>query len=366
MSTDKGIRVVIAEDDVLVGEMVRGILEAGGYVVVGIAANGRRAIEMTQELKPDLLLTDIQMPDMDGIEAARNIQVHCPTPVVVLTAYETPELVERASQVGVGAYLLKPPDIREVERAITIAMARFADMMELRKLNADLDAYAHTVAHDLKNPLSGLVSAADYLVQEGDNVPREDMSQYLQIIARSAHTMNDIIDDLLLMAEARGMEVRLEPLDMGYIVAEARKSLAWMIEEYHAQLDIPAEWPTSMGHASWVEGVWVNYLSNAIKYGGRPPSLELGGSVQPDGMTRFWVADNGPGIPVEQQTAIFDPFKQLDSKRVGGHGLGLSIVQRIIEKLGGKVGVESEAGKGSTFYFTLPSSWKYIKMNVQF
>ena len=83
-------------------------------------------------------------------------------------------------------------------------------------------------------------------------------------------------------------------------------------------------------------------------------------------MTRFWVADNGPGIPVEQQSAIFDPFKQLDSKRVGGHGLGLSIVQRIIEKLGGNVGVDSAAEKGSIFYFTLPSSWRQVRMNITY
>jgi CheY-like chemotaxis protein len=100
--------------------------------------NGLQAIEMTQSTRPDVVLMDIKLPDMDGIEAARRIYESCPTPVVVLTAYDTPELVERASAAGVGAYLLKPPDVHEMDRAIAIAMARFDDLMELRRLNAEL------------------------------------------------------------------------------------------------------------------------------------------------------------------------------------------------------------------------------------
>jgi AmiR/NasT family two-component response regulator len=93
---------------------------------------------MTQATRPDVVLMDIELPDMDGIEATRRINESCPTPVVVLTAYDTPELVERASAAGVGAYLVKPPDADEMDRAITIAMARFDDWMELRRLNAEL------------------------------------------------------------------------------------------------------------------------------------------------------------------------------------------------------------------------------------
>jgi signal transduction histidine kinase len=109
--------------------------------------------------------------------------------------------------------------------------------------------------------------------------------------------------------------------------------------------------------------VWVNYISNAVKYGGTPPAaprVELGGEVQPDGMARFWVRDNGSGLTQEQQTRLFTPFTQLNQVRARGHGLGLSIVRRIVEKLGGQVGVESSGvpGEGSLFYFTLPGDKK--------
>ena len=100
--------------------------------------------------------------------------------------------------------------------------------------------------------------------------------------------------------------------------------------------------------------MWVNYLSNGIKYGGRPPRVELGATVQPDGMVRFWVRDNGPGILLEEQARLFTLFTRLDQVQVKGHGLGLSIARRIVEKLGGQVGTESEIGQGSVFSFTLP------------
>jgi len=136
----KDTHVLIVEDDPMVGEMIQGLLEDIGYTVAGKAIDGLQAIEMTQSLQPDVVLMDIKMPDMDGLEATRLIFERCPTPVVVLTAYETMELVEEASAVGVGAYLVKPPNAREMERAITIAIARFDDLMELRRLNAELQA----------------------------------------------------------------------------------------------------------------------------------------------------------------------------------------------------------------------------------
>lgn len=139
---EKDIRVLLAEDDYLVVQMIKGILQERGYAIVGEAADGSEVVELTQALQPQVVLMDIQMPDMDGLEATRLIYECCPTPVVVLTAYETPELVQRASRVGVGAYLVKPPNSRELERAITIAMARFDDMVTLRRLNAELQAYA--------------------------------------------------------------------------------------------------------------------------------------------------------------------------------------------------------------------------------
>ncbi|NJN94505.1 MAG: response regulator [Anaerolineales bacterium] len=138
MNLSKSPGVLIADDDPLVSEMIRGTLEDLGYRVAGEATNGGEAVELTRRLQPDLVLMDIEMPMVNGIEAARQIYQLCPTPVVMLTAYETPALVQQASMAGVGAYLIKPPRARELERAITVTIARFNDMLALRRMNEEL------------------------------------------------------------------------------------------------------------------------------------------------------------------------------------------------------------------------------------
>jgi signal transduction histidine kinase/DNA-binding response OmpR family regulator len=227
--------------------------------------------------------------------------------------------------------------------------------IELQERNEELDAFAHTVAHDLKSPLSTIVGYADMLVRDFTASRAEELRGYLQIIARNGFKMGNIVDELLVLAAIRKHEVALEPLNMALIVNEARQRLSFMIEEHQAEIILPDSWPAVLGYAPWIEEVWVNYLSNALRYGGRPPRMELGATGQSDGSVRFWVHDNGPGIDPEDQVRLFTLFTQLSQVRAKGHGLGLSIVRRIVEKLGGEVGVESEVGKGSTFWFVLPT-----------
>ncbi len=146
------------------------------------------------------------------------------------------------------------------------------------------------------------------------------------------------------------------PLGMHSIVAETLRRLAPpMIAEYQAEMFVPDTWPAALGYGPWVEEVWVNYIGNAIRYGGRPPRVELGAEAQPDGMVRFWVRDNGSGLMPEARARLLVPFTQLAQLHGKGHGLGLSIVQRIVDRLGGQVGVDSEGvpGRGSVFP-TLP------------
>ena len=179
---------------------------------------------------------------------------------------------------------------------------------------------------------------------------------YLHKIVGYGSKMSNIIDELLLLSEVRKAEVHTEPLDMNGIVAGAQLRLAHLVEEYGAEIIKPSDWPLAMGYGPWIEEVWVNYLSNAIKYGGDPPRVELG-ATEIDGKVRFWVRDNGSGVPPEARDRLFTPFTRLDQVRAKGHGLGLSVVQRILDKLSGHVGIEGAGtgGRGSLFYFTLPS-----------
>lgn len=227
---------------------------------------------------------------------------------------------------------------------------------QLQARNKELDAFAHTVAHDLKNPLGILTNMAEILLEDYPHMPSYKLAEYLRSIAHSGRRANSIVEALLLLAGVRQQTVNLQPLDMSGIVAEALHRLNPMIAQYQAEITTATTWPAVLGFAPWVEEVWVNYLSNGLKYGGSPPHLELGAATQEDGMVRFWVKDNGVGLSPEAQAKLFTEFTQLEPDRMEGHGLGLSIVRRIVEKLGGQVGVESEGkpGQGSTFSFTLP------------
>jgi signal transduction histidine kinase len=231
---------------------------------------------------------------------------------------------------------------------------------ELVARNEELDAFAHTAAHDLKSPLGLMIGYADVLSvmlkEDYGDLPLGNIIGHVQTIAKHGHRMGRIIDELLLLAGVRQVEVESEPVDVEGTAREALQRLVDMIEEYQAEIVMSETWPMAMGHGPWIEEVWVNYLNNGIKYGGRPPRLELGSERLPDSRIRFWVRDNGPGITPEEQDRLFRPFTRLDQADTKGYGLGLSIVRRIVEKLGGEVGIVSEIGQGSMFTFTLPAA----------
>jgi len=233
--------------------------------------------------------------------------------------------------------------------------------LELEASNAELDAFAHTVAHDLKNPLTTMIGFSTLLESRFQRMSPERVAEDLKRITMTGYKMSNIIEELLLLASVRKVEeVQTAPLDMAAIITESLLRLSGLIGDVHAEITYPNTWPVALGYAPWVEEVWTNYISNALKYGGRedvglPPRVELGFDEQPDGKIRFWVRDYGRGLQPEEQSRLFTPFTRLHQVRIEGHGLGLSIVRRIVKKLNGDVGVESEIGRGSLFWFTLPT-----------
>jgi signal transduction histidine kinase len=232
----------------------------------------------------------------------------------------------------------------------------------LKLQNKELDEFAQTVAHDLKTPLTAILGFAEVLEIQYDDLDPETITHSLQMVASSAKKALRIVDELLLLArvsQVQGGNISTQPLDMAAIVEEAHHRLQNLLHEYDATLQIPDSWPVAVGHPGWVEEVWVNYISNAIKYGGKAPYITIGSRVikQSNGdFVLFAVKDWGPGLSKDAQSQLFTPFTRLGQSRTKSYGLGLSIVQRIITKLGGEVGVESKGipGQGSVFYFTLP------------
>lgn len=228
---------------------------------------------------------------------------------------------------------------------------------EQEKLIEELDAFAHTVAHDLRNPLNAIDGVVGLMKESLGASAGDRQELYLHVIEQSIAKSFSIIRELMLLSGVRTTaRMEIYPVDMAQIVADACQRLEPVTQRYHAEIIRPEVWPSVMGYTPWLEEVWINYLSNALKYGGQPPVIELGADIRPDGCVRWWVQDNGPGILPDDQAKLFTPFTRLSQVELDGHGLGLSIVRRIVEKMGGEVGMESEMGKGSLFFFTLPGA----------
>ncbi|MBC3873243.1 sensor histidine kinase [Undibacterium flavidum] len=225
---------------------------------------------------------------------------------------------------------------------------------ELLIQNRELDAYAHTVAHDLKQPISNLMGASNLLTAENLELSAEKNRVLLSSIQQSSKKMHAIIDSLLLLASVRKNDnLKLEKVNLEQTAHEAYQRLHPLTLERHAHITFTGHWPQVTANAQWVEEVWANYLSNAIKYGGDRPEIEIGVANLANGFVKCWVRDSGVGLTSEQQTKLFEQFTRFDPAAAQGHGLGLSIVQRIVHKLGGEVGYESSLQGGSIFWFTL-------------
>jgi two-component system sensor histidine kinase/response regulator len=363
MEINNMIQTILVVDDTPDNlRLLVGMLTDKGYKVRP-APNGARALATVQKELPDLILLDIMMPEMDGYEVCRQLKADERTrdvPVIFISALD--EVFDKITAFSIGGidYITKPFQLEEVLARVRTHLD-LQDMRrklqkqneQLQQQNAELDAFAHTVAHDLKNPLGLIVGYTQILYQDAPNLSSQDLESIGYESYRAAKKSANIIDSLLLLASVRKEDVEMASLDMADIVKQALERLELMIEEYQGEIVLPETWPVVLGYAPWIEAVWVNYLSNGLKYGGQPPRLELGATPQSDGTVQFWVKDNGPDLKADEQTALFTEFTRLNKVRLEGHGLGLSIVRRIINKLGGQVGVESEGSQGSRFFFIL-------------
>lgn len=380
MTSETAIKALVVDDEVIPNSLVQLQLEQLGYTVIGNAYDGPEAVRLTQELRPDVVVMDLRMMDpatgkddhTAGLKAAAAIQQVCPTPVVVVTAYESPELVQQASSIGVGAYLVKPTRERDLERAITIALARFRDFMELQRLhtelelyNAELDAFAGTVAQGLKAPLKKIIAYIETLLREPQADSDRTVAEQMRVINRESYTILNISKELLLRARLRQTgNIEVQPLDMAEIVKSALRRLQGLRDWQEIEVSLPGSWPTAEGYEPWVEEIWVSLLSNAVSHGlpEQPPfRIEIGAETLPQNMIRFWVRDFGPGVPEERQRQLFTPLTPLSMAQ--GTGVGLDLVQYLVERMGGVVGVISPvpasdptAACGSLFFFTLPES----------
>jgi signal transduction histidine kinase len=371
---DRTIHVLLVEDNPGDAHLIRRMLadagsEASGQppfalTCVDTLAGGVRSVH---DRRSDVVLLDLSLPDSQGLSTLERMQAAAPSvPVVVLTGLADTRAALAAVQNGAQDYLVKGHvDPHALSNSIRYARERKQLLEALRQYstdleerNAELDAFAHTVAHDLKNQVFTVVGNAELLLDRQSPPARAEHDDMLHDILHSAQKMQQIIQELLLLSQVRRYDVPRTVIYMGSVMAEVQARVWPLVAAAGGELVVPppAHWPPACGYAPWVEEIWYNYISNALKYGGHPPRVEVGAERQDGHRISFWVRDNGPGLTAEQMARLFVEFTRLENMQGSSHGLGLSIVKRIVDKLGGEVSVQSQVGGGSIFRFTLPAA----------
>ena len=343
-------------------------LERSGFRVL-VALSGDEALTQLDYAQPDLILLDILMPELDGFATCQRIKRLERThdiPVIFMSALDDPRDKVRAFAAGAVDYVTKPVNqdeiLARIHTQVSLRMLQRElearnllleqQSAELRERNVALQAFGHMVAHDLRNGLSRILAFTDLMQREADGEFTPQQVDDLATIHRAGLDMAEIIDALTILAGISQKNVPIGPLDMHAILARVELALATDLARRNIEVRCADDWPVALGYAPWIERVWMSYASIGLQHGDRGGRFVIGADRITDGMIRFWLRDSGPGIPEQQRVNLFEPFAHVFDGMAGGRGLDLTIVQRMIGKLGGAVGCQPWAG-GNEFHFTL-------------
>lgn len=290
-------------------------------------------------------------------------------PFIVLTSSGRPthENQRRAQELQALGNLtlierpMRPETILSSVRAVLRARMRQYEIRTrqeaLTQAVADLEQFAHSASHDLKEPLRSIAIYSDLLARSYESLLDEDGRKFLTFIQSATNRMRELLDDLLSYAGASSIsEVAVEPVQAARPLEAALDSLAGAVRESNAEISV-GEMPAIRMHESHLAQIFQNLIGNAIKYRKKNERLLIQISARrADGHWIFSIADNGIGVHPAYKETIFGIFKRLHSNsEYSGTGMGLAICQRIVERYGGRIWVESEPGRGSTFFFTISS-----------
>ncbi len=361
--------LILVVDDVqqniqVVGTMLREV----GYSIMP-ATSGAVALQRVQKKVPDLILLDLMMPDMDGLEVCRRLKQDAMTahvPIIFLTASNEMSHLVQGFQAGAVDYVTKPFNPPELLARVRthLELKHSRDVIlrysrQLAHLNVEKNEFMGIVAHDLRSPLGEIQGFSELLLEDPEMV-RAEVEDCVRRIRDTTVRMAEMVRNLLdanriergelklAMGRCDGFELVREVVQ-AYRTRAAAKQQQILLEELATPAAILAD-------RNLVLQVLENLLSNAIKYS--PPGKRIQVRIRPSPeAVRFEVQDEGPGLNAEDQQRLFGKFARLSAKPTGGEnatGLGLSIVKRIVEAMNGRVWCESEPGKGATFLVALP------------
>jgi signal transduction histidine kinase len=367
--------LILVVDDEQKNLQVLGNLLAEKRYRIDFAMNGEEGLELARNYQPDLILLDVMMPVMDGLEVCEKLKAGAVTkdiPVIFITAKHEDEDILRGFESGGVDYICKPFRTQEllarVHTHVSLVMARKRlekANKELYELNEKKSEFLGVACHDLKNPLSGIVWHADILresFQEGSisqGHVEEDDFEVLDIIENSAKNMLQIVNNVMDTEFLESGKVKMEfsPVDISFVaqqvlfinkVSAKKKNINLVFER--------KEKVFSKVDVSRIREIMDNLLSNAIKYSplGKKVEIEVYGD---ENHAYFAVSDEGPGFSKDDKEKMYGKFARLSARPTGNEistGLGLSIVKRLVELHDGGISLESEKGKGARFVVSLP------------
>jgi two-component system sensor histidine kinase/response regulator len=354
----KGV-ILVADDSTTNLDILFRILSRGGYDVI-LAEDGVEALEALAQVKPDLILLDVDMPRLDGFSVCQRIKADektCHIPVIFISALDELGDKIRAFEVGAVDYVIKPFKVEELMMRVASQILLAHQQQEILKLSEIKDHLIRTVSHDLKNPIHIVMGYAGLLLDANDLSPEQIAEMALQI-HKSADKMYRLVTNLLDLTQIEaGVMWDFKPVGLNSIIEDVL--LEHIITAQQKDITIywqpPAENITVKGDPMRLQQVFNNLFSNAIKY------TLVGGKVfidmwEDDENVFISVKDTGLGIPEADLPHIFEKFYRVNStihREQEGTGLGLSIIHVIVQEHGGTVHVDSVEGQGSIFTIQL-------------
>lgn len=362
-------RILIVDDDMTNRLVLRAVLENDGHTVTE-AANGREALDQVNKVTPEVILLDVIMPDIDGYEVCRTLKQNPKTlsiPILMVTSLTEKDDMIKGIEVGASDFLSKPIWAPEIVMRVRNALSAkrlydraLEDFERLKELERLRDELTHMIVHDLRSPLMSVVFGLELHNKVAGSKLTEKEMEPVQEAAKSATRLVEMVSSLLDVSklEAGKMQLNIKEYNMADIVSDAMKTFRGLAESCTVMpLEAPEEIVNVHCDRELIRRVVLNLGANAVKF---VPSdgivrvcIENAG-----GQVKVRVIDNGMGIPPEYHTKIFEKFGQVGVRKEGrmySTGLGLAFCKLAVEAHGGKIGVESVVGKGSTFWFTLPS-----------
>lgn len=251
-----------------------------------------------------------------------------------------------------GAWFVPPAQWSApvLEKVLRVAMKQHALTREALRSRGDLWTIARRMSHEMRSPLGCILTTTELMREEVE--AESPASATIQAVADSGHELLEIVDRFTFLVRASARPLAVAAVDMGTIVWTAMQRLEPLIRNAGAVIVEPAEWPRVTGVAEWLERIWLELLMNALRHAGAHPRVELTSASEGDSW-RFSIRDHGAGIPAAEAATLLLPFHRLHEK-TSGRGLGLALVQRLVDLQGGQFGYEPVAGGGAGFYFVIP------------